>query len=225
MLTELTSDDTADDDMTEEEYEEIIETIFGTSSNPTADSFYYVSDDDIETTITEEIFAELSMLIQNPIYNITITDYFPSEILEYFDITIDSPSSGEVSALDTDTGTITWTIDTLSGNETATLQYTLTIKDMSNEDLLGIVISTNEQVVLTYTDSSSVEYEVILSSSPQICLTEVTDETNSNSVDTTTAAGTLPQTGDERLIFFGIALIFIITIIVYTKFHKFNDIK
>lgn len=236
MLTDYSVDEDESDDYTEEEYEECVEELFGTTENPTADAFYYVSDDDIENTITTDIFSEISSFIQNSITDITITDYFPEEILEYFDLTIDTPSTGEVSELDTDTGTIIWTIDTLSGNAIATLQYTLTIKDMSNEELLGTTIATNEKVVLTYIDYNSDEYEVTLTTSPSICLMsyESSNSSSSNSTtnsssntnsDSSTSTSSLPYTG-SRTKLIGIIIVFVtIAVVTCRKRNNLKEIK
>ena len=111
---------------------------------------------------------------------------------------------------------------------------------MKNEQLLNKTISTNEKVVLTYKDTNSKDYTLILSSSPKIQLSELKEELNTtvnsnqstetvNNVDnkdnTIIASGKLPQTGINITIIFVILLIAIISLIIYKKYNSYKDIK
>lgn len=161
-----------------EENQTRINEIFGTTTNPTADKFYYISDSNIQKIITEDIYTNVMEKVQNPINTTKIVDYFPEDITDNFDFSyVGSPSIGTASdSIDTESKTITWDIGTLKGDEVATLKYKLKIKDMKNTDLLNKTIATNEKVVLTYKDTESKDYTVELTGSPKIQLSEVKEE-------------------------------------------------
>lgn len=158
--------------------QEIVEQIFGTESNPTTGKFYNIADANLETVVTQDILADVMEKIQNPINTVKIVDYFPEDITENFEFSyVGNPNVGKVTEqIDKETNTITWDIDTLKGEEVATLQYKLKIKDMKNEELLNKTISTNEKIVLTYKDVDEKDYTVTLSSSPKIQLSELKEE-------------------------------------------------
>lgn len=168
------------------------ERVFGTMENPTADKYYLAKSADINSIINDDILQEVSNKIRNPINTVKIVDYFPEDITENFEFSyVGTPNIGTVSeSIDTQTNTINWDIGTLKGDEVATLKYKLKIKDMKNEQLLNKTIATNEKVVLTYKDTDSKDYTVILSSSPKIQLSEIKEELNAtisyNPIDETT---------------------------------------
>lgn len=123
-------------------------------------------------------------------------------------------------------------METLKGNEVATLKYKLKLKDMKNEELLEKVIATNEKVVLTYTDLESSEKEVVLESSPKIKLTKIVvkqienneDEKNKGKKNDQTISKdkTLPNTGKIVLIWIigVIAISAVVANIRYKKIYK-----
>ena len=157
---------------------ERVENIFGTQTNPTSGYFYNISDADIESVVNNDIFANVMEKVQNPINTVKIVDYFPEDITKNFEFSyVGNASTGTASeGIDEETKTIYWDIETLKGNEVATLKYKLKIKDMKNTDLLNKTIATNEKVVLTYKDTESKDYTVELTSSPKIKLSEVKEE-------------------------------------------------
>jgi len=154
------------------------ENVFGTEINPTGNKYYLVNNININNVITQDILRDVVVKIQNPINTVKIVDYFPENITENFEFSyVGNPSIGTASeAIDEETKTITWDIDTLRGDEVATLKYKLKIKDMENTELLEKTIATNEKVVLTYKDTETKDYTVELTSSPKIKLTEVKEE-------------------------------------------------
>lgn len=224
-------------------------TVFGTIEKPTAGSLYNIDDADISSIIQNEIYKEVLEKVQNPMNSVKITDYFPTDIIDNFEFSyVGKPSIGTASTgIDTKTNTIEWNIGTLKGDEVATLQYKLKIKDMKNQKLLNKTISTNEKVVLNYTDTDATDYTVTLSSSPKIQLSEVKDiniggdidinenvEINGNinggnggssKKDNTTATGNIPQTGMNYAAISAIALIAIISIVSYKKYTNYKDVK
>lgn len=235
-------------DLSEEETN-TLNTVFGTIEKPTAGSLYNIDDADISSIIQNEIYKEVLEKVQNPMNSVKITDYFPTDIIDNFEFSyVGKPSIGTASTgIDTKTNTIEWNIGTLKGDEVATLQYKLKIKDMKNQKLLNKTISTNEKVVLNYTDTDATDYTVTLSSSPKIQLSEVKDiniggdidingnvEINGNinggnggssKKDNTTATGNIPQTGMNYAAISAIALIAIISIVSYKKYTNYKDVK
>ena len=83
MLTGI-SDENYIPDGTTKSYGQIISEIFGTEENPTVGNFYYVSDDQVEETITNDIYNSLLPVSQS-YTNIVIKDYFPQEIIDNFE--------------------------------------------------------------------------------------------------------------------------------------------
>ena len=162
-----------------------------------------------------------------------ITDYFPKDITDNFEFSyVGKPNVGTVSeGIDSETNTIEWNIDTLKGDEVATLRYKLKIKDMKNEQLLNKTIATNEKVVLTYKDINAKDYTVVLESSPKIQLSKVIEAVDNgeikieNNNDSTIATGKLPQAGKSIKIVFIIILAILISIGIYKRYHNFRDIK
>ena len=134
-------------------YNEIISGIFGTTSTPTVGKFYYIKDDNIETTITKNIYNDL-MPISKSFKSLKITDYFPKEIVDNFDFTyVKKPNIGEISdKVDTKTNSIVWTIPELKSGETATVQYKLKLKESFSSNIVDKVLNTNQKLDLSYTD-------------------------------------------------------------------------
>ncbi len=217
-----------------------VERIFGTTTAPTAGKYYLVQSANVNNVVTNDILTNVMEIVQNPINEVKIVDYFPEDITENFEFSyVGEPSVGTVSEeIDDETNTITWDIDTLKGEETATLRYKLKIKDMQNSELLNKTIATNEKVVLTYTDTDSEDYTVTLNSSPKIQLTEVKEENKKPDVeqdkvkdepsaeqDNTTATGEIPQTGVSMVVGVSIIITLTVLVFVYKKNKNYKDIK
>ena len=174
MLTGITETDdvpaTRQDDKT---YGDIIEEIFATEETPTAGKFYYVQDSEIEQTITNDIYNDL-LPIEQVITDIVVTDYFPQEIIDNFEFAyVAQPNIGTISAkVDTETNSITWTISELQPGETATVQYTLSLKRDFDSSIVGKILDTNERVDLSYTDFNGKTAEDTSDVTPKLRLTE-----------------------------------------------------
>ena len=154
-------------------YKQIIEATFGTSTNPTAGNFYYVTDDKIEQTITQDIYNSL-LPIKKTYKDITIVDYFPEEIINNFDFAYVSEANiGNISAnINKENNSITWTIPELSNGETATVQYKLKLKRDFDDSIVNKIINTNEKVDITYKDFEEKEQSKTSDISPKLKLTE-----------------------------------------------------
>ncbi|MBP3707671.1 MAG: VWA domain-containing protein [Clostridia bacterium] len=219
--------------LTEIEDEKVAEYIFGTSDNPTVGRYYYIADSDIQKVITENIAKDVNQIISNPtMSNIKIVDYFPSDITENFEFSyVNKPNLGTLQedGINTTNNTITWTIDELKEKEEAVIKYKLKLKDMGNANLLNKVVSTNQKIVLTYKDSNEKEYEVVLSSSPEIKLSEVKqNEENNNSEDSednSKSKRKLPDTGEYAFYLGVVSLLAIFIMLIGKKLKNMRDIK
>ena len=151
----------------------IISEIFGTSTNPTAGKFYYITDDKIESTITTDIYNSL-VPEKKSLKNITVVDYFPAEIINNFDFAyVTQANIGNISEkVDTSNNSITWTIPELSNGETATVQYKLKLKESFDTSIIDKVINTNQKIDITYTDFDGKEQAKASTISPKLKLTE-----------------------------------------------------
>ncbi len=158
---------------TDRTYAEIINMIFGTPENPTAGHFYYVTDDQVETTITDDIYNSL-LPTGASLKDITITDYFPKEIIDNFEFAyIQEANIGEISAeVNKENNSITWTIPELEYGKTATVQYTLKLKENFDSSIVGKILDTNEKVDISYTDVNNNPKESTSDVTPKLKLSE-----------------------------------------------------
>lgn len=182
-------------------YGQIIESIFGTTENPTTGKYYYIDDEDIEKTVTQDIYNDLKPQSQT-IKNIKIVDYFPKEIIDNFDFAyVNSPNIGKISAeVDKTNNSITWTIDELKSHETATVQYTLTLKDNFDSSIINKILNTNEKVDITFDDENNKQQSKTSDVTPKVRITQEKAPTP-KTPDNTTAPKILPRTGSQILIF------------------------
>ena len=174
MLTGISNPDatpgTRQDDKT---YADIIQEVFGTEENPTVGKFYYIQDSEIEQTITNDIYNDL-LPIEQVLKDIVITDYFPKEIIDNFDFAyVSQPNIGTISAeVNKENNSITWTISELRPGETATVQYTLSLKQNFSSSIVGKILDTNEKVDISYTDLDGETVEETSDVTPKLKLTE-----------------------------------------------------
>ncbi len=154
-------------------YNQIIESVFGTTEKPTIGKFYYVTDDKIETTITNDIYKDL-LPVSKSLTNLKVTDYFTKEIVENFDFSyVKNPNIGTISdKIDTKTNSILWTIPELKSGETAIVQYKLKLKTNYSEDIINKVLNTNTKLDLSYTDSDNKTNTKSSDVTPKVKLTE-----------------------------------------------------
>lgn len=172
MLTGIEDEDYVPVGVTKS-FGQIISEIFGTSENPTVGKFYYVTDDKVETTITTDIYNSL-LPISRVYKDITVVDYFPQEIIDNFDFAYVSEANiGTISAeVDKTNNSITWTIPELASGETATVQYTLKLKENFSSSIVDKILDTNEKVDITYTDFNDEEQAKTSDVTPKLKLTE-----------------------------------------------------
>ena len=157
----------------EKTFGEIINEIFGKEENPTTGNFYYVTDDEVEETITNDIYNSLLPVSQS-YKNIVIKDYFPQEIIDNFEFAYVSDTNiGEISAeVDPTDNSITWTIPELASGQTATVQYTLKLKEDFDSSIVDKLLDTNEKVDITYKDFNNKDQSQTSDVTPVLRLTE-----------------------------------------------------
>lgn len=171
---------------------QIISEVFGTQDKPTAGKFYYVTDTEIEKTITDDIYHSL-IPTEKILKDITIVDYFPEEIVKNFDFAyVANANIGTISTkIDTTNNSITWTIPELANGQTATVQYKLKLKENFDSSIVGKILNTNQKVDVNYTDLDGKKQTKTSDISPKIKLTEPTESPK-----------ILPKAGSTTLIVF-----------------------
>lgn len=222
-------------------YLDLAEEIFGTQEDPNYGKFYYVTDEDVTNTITNDVYSDVIIIKKNEIKNITVVDYFPANILENYDYEIlEQPNIGQVSAeVNYENNSITWYIENLPAGETATFKYKLTLKENFNEEIINVVTPTNEKVDVTYTDPDENTKTATSDESPSVILkkeeepeenkpventpvenTPVENNVVPNVVDNTTAPGKIPQTGDTLFYIISVLVIGTVGVLIYNIKNK-----
>ena len=213
-----------------------VDDLYGSIDNPTYGKMYSLNNDNLEQIVTDYIYNDVMGEIGTAISQVSIEFTFSQDILDNFDITIGNSSDINIDNLTTD-GIMVWNVGSLEANESATLNYSLQIKDMNNSSLLDKTIPIAEQVVLTYNDSSAQKHTVTSTDSPSVRLVrdeviEIPDPGNNNvnnnnntPIDNTVAPGIIPQTGINPIIFVIIALSVIVMIVLIKKNKEYKDIK
>lgn len=193
----------------EKSYGEIIAEIFGTEENPTVGNFYYVTDAQVEETITEDIYNSL-LPISKSYTDIIVKDYFPQEIIDNFEFAyVSGANIGEISEkVDSSDNSITWTIPELKNGETATVQYTLKLKENFSSSIVDKLLDTNEKVDISYKDFDGNQKDDSSDTTPVIRLSEPPAE--------------LPKAGITTILTsLGIlAIILLIYSLIKLKFYK-----
>ncbi|MBR3256035.1 MAG: VWA domain-containing protein [Clostridia bacterium] len=196
-------------------FQYVIENIFGTQTNPTAGNFYYISDEQIEQTIKEDIYKDLLPEPQS-VKDIKINDFFPKEIVDNFDFAyVSQPTKGTISQSIDNENKIVWSLDELSSGESATVQYTLTLKDNYDPSIVNVILDTNENVTINYKDFDGTDKSKTSEDTPKVRITELKG-------DTTTAKTIIPKAG-APVIIAGASLLVIIAIASGAKILKINN--
>ena len=183
-------------------FEYVINNIFGTTTNPTAGNFYYISDSQIEKTIQEDIYNDLLPQSQS-ITDIKVNDFFPQEIVDNFDFAyVSEPTKGTISQSIDDKNKIVWSLDSLASGETATVQYTLTLKNNYDTNIVNRILDTNEKVDITYKDFDGTDKTKTSEDTPKVRITVPL-----KGEDKTTVPTIIPKTGTIALISVALLLI------------------
>ena len=210
-------------------YGQVIQGVFGTTAQPTIGKFYKINDNEIEKTITEQIYADL-VPVEQTLKNITIVDYFPQYIIDNFEMAyVEGMDALKISSeIDKETNSITWTIPELKAKETLKVQYTLTLKDEFNEKIIDQILDTNQKVEINYKDFDNTEKTTESTVTPKLKLTAIKAEEPKTeptitepTKDETKAPEELPKTGAPILFGF-ITVATVSTIAFAVKSKKFN---
>ena len=222
VMTMLTGIDTEDATFRMEgenkyTYGQVIQEVFGTESKPTVGKFYKINDNQIEKTITETIYHEL-LPVENALTDIVVKDYFPEYIVNNFEMTyVEGIDTSNVSAkIDTETNSIIWNLAKLGANQSAMIQYRLTLKDEFDEKIIGEILNTNDSVEVTYKDfdgSSKTEKSDV---TPKIKLTKIEVP-----VDNTVAPEPIPKAGSPMVI---VGMILVVAVAMFFG-YKSRKIK
>ena len=182
-------------------YKEISEYIFGTSVAPLAGPVYYVSDEEVEDTVSDNIYEDLIPSVDYNITDIVIKDYFPDNIVDNFTFSyVSKPDKGEISeTIDKSDKSITWRISKLAPGETATFVIRLKANEKVDSSILNINLPTNKNVTIDYQENGTNGKQVSSDKCPIIMLQHETIKPKVNEVvkDNTTAPKSIPQTGEE----------------------------
>lgn len=145
------------EDATFKTYKDVANYVFGTSLAPTAGVVYYITDNEIVDTVTEDIYEDLIPVNEYVLTDIVIKDYFPKNIIDNFDFALlTEPEIGEVTAtVDPSDNSITWTISELKPQETTTFTYRLSLKNEFSSEIVGVNLPTNEDVTIDYKENGT----------------------------------------------------------------------
>lgn len=145
-------------------FNELIDEIFNST---TVNKFYYIQDKDIESTITNDIFNDLKPT-EKTLKDIKIIDNFTDETINNFNISISSNIEfGTVTNEIENNNSLIWNIPEIKSGQTATLQYTLTLKDNIDNQILDKEFNVTKNTNITYLD-----YEQVSDVSTKILLSE-----------------------------------------------------
>ena len=222
VMTMLTGIDTEDATFRMEgenkyTYGQVIQEVFGTESKPTVGKFYKINDNQIEKTIKETIYREL-LPVENALTDIVVKDYFPEYIVNNFEMTyVEGIDTSNVSAkIDTETNSITWNLAKLGANQSATIQYRLTLKDEFDEKIIGEILDTNDSVEVTYKDFDGSTKTEKSDVTPKIKLTKIEVP-----VDNTVAPEPIPKAGSPMVI---VGMILVVAVAMFFG-YKSRKIK
>lgn len=151
ILSMMTGVTNSIESQTGKTYKELAEEVFGTPEQPTVGKFYYITDEEIEETVSETILTQLIAPKDDILTDINIYDYFPQYIVDNFNFEyVTEPNIGTVSEdIDLQNNLINWHIDELGYGESSTLSYKLTLKDTINNEIIDEILDTNEKVDIT----------------------------------------------------------------------------
>jgi len=219
ILSMMTGVTDAIESQTGKTYKELAEEVFGTPEKPTVGKFYYITDSEIEETVSETILNQLIAPEDDILTDIDIYDYFPQEIVDNFDFEyVTSPTIGTVTEdIDLQNNMITWHIDKLSYGESDSLSYKLTLKDTINTEIVGVVLDTNDKVEITtakVVDSNGTKKVLSSQVTPKV---KVTIEE-----DTTIVPDPIPQTGTTITLYVLIGISLIACILIGVKLYIKN---
>lgn len=222
MLIDIKDDDIVisnrPEDSTFKTYKDVAYYVFGTPLAPTAGSVYYVNDEQVIDTVTNDIYEELIPVNEYVLTDIVIKDYFPQNIIDNFDFAyLTKPEIGEVTAdVNREDNSITWIISELKPGEVATFTYRLSLKNTFSSDIVGVNLPTNKNVLIDYKENGVQGDQKNNDKAPIVALSVPQPK------DNPTPDKELPQTGSNTTIVTGtlIALSLAIAIFSFISYRK-----
>ena len=183
------------EDATFKTYKDVANYVFGTEAAPLAGPVYYINDNEVIDTVTNQIYEDLVAVNPYALTDIVIKDYFPKEIIDNFDFAyLTKPEIGEVTAeVNKQDNSITWTIKELKPGEVATFTYRLSLKNTFSSEIVGKNLPTNENVTIDYKENNE-QQDPVQSDKCPIVLLDVP------------ATKEIPQTGSNTSIISGILI-------------------
>jgi len=162
---------------------EYVTELYGTVDKPTYGMVLDSSNMDTNQFISNHVSQVVISQIPADMKILTITDYFPAEIIDNFEFSyVTKPETGTISEQIID-NKIVYTVDKLVGNDSIKISYKLKLRDDIKGDILDKVLLTNEKVTLNYTDINNVKHDVVQTSSPSIKLFEVLNNVPDTNAD------------------------------------------
>lgn len=203
------------EDATFKTYKDVANYVFGTALAPTAGPVYYITDNQVIDTVTNDIYDDLVPEETYELTDIVIKDYFPKNIIENFDFAyLTKPNIGEITAeVDKNDNSITWTISKLEPGEEATFTYRLSLKNTFSSDIVGKNLPTNENVTIDYKENDTPGDRVESNKCPIVALD-------------VPAKKEIPQTGSNTFIISGtlVAAAGLIGVISFVNYKR-NNVK
>lgn len=206
-------------------YQQLAETLFGTSTLPKYKSVYYASStasaNSVTQIITTSIFKDLvpqesTVVVDESekykLTDISIKDYFPQYIVDNFTFSIVTPPSiGEITTQIADDRSITWTIPELKAGEESSLVYRLTVNETIDSDILDKALDTNENVTIDYKEGNEPKDPVSNDKTPAVKL-EIPVKGKD---DPTVSPTPIPKTGSYTWILIGMVTVLGISAATY----------
>lgn len=200
-----------DEDATFKTYKDVANYVFGTETSPTAGPVYYIDDNEVINTVTNQIYEDLIPTNQYALTDIVIKDYFPQNIIDNFDFAyLTKPEIGNVTAeVNKNDNSITWTISELKPGEEATFTYRLSLKETFSSDIVGVNLPTNENITIDYKENGEDGDQVRDNRCPVVILDVA-------------AKKEIPQTGSNTSIISGslIAIAIVISIFSFVNYKR-----
>ena len=204
-----------DEDATFKTYKDVANYVFGTESSPVAGPVYYINDNQVIDTVTNEIYEDLVPANEYELTNIVIKDYFPQNIIDNFDFAyLTKPDIGNVTAeVNKNDNSITWTISELKPGEEATFTYRLSLKETFSSDIVGVNLPTNENITIDYDENGEPGEQVRDDRCPVVILD-------------VPAKKEIPQTGSNTSIISGSLIAGAVVIAIFSFVnYKRNNLK
>ena len=149
----------------------IISILFGTEEQPVSDKLYNITDNEVEDTITKDIYERVIEDFKETIKDITIKNEIPDEIVDNFDIELKDESNGYI-----EDNKILWNIPELQSLENESLKYTLTLKEDFDESMVDKVIDTSKNIQVEYTDIEDNKKVEVMECVPKIMVKQEQEE-------------------------------------------------